>query len=1309
MAEFVRSLREIAATRPQQFLFAITDQRGQWMDTLTARNLDPALFGYQKQMNHSEGGVAELFNFPSTDKFIDFLIELTVDTAQPDLVAANLRKVVEVLGRKPDLLVDRDFCAEMVGRLDVLADRHDQATQAAQEATDARQAAARLAGAFRTEASDRESDKAWFAGEEHRLRADALHLDRERSRANDAASELLRIAANYRHAAAVAANEAAVSAAEQARDEEQAWEAVVPLAEWMEAQHEAEAVRELMAEQERETAPLRADRDDAAAALKARYAVLAGEERAAEQREMQAAAHAKASATAELSKQQQNREQATEARIRAENLQGELIKIDNELEAAVVRGDLPDAEAVPAVVLAESRTAQRETTEQRDAVRHRREARPAVRKSLSEKRRKLAQDKAGRRAELDQLVDDRKKLVERADTLATDARLAELTQLDPGGRLDLWAEAGNLRAALTHAASAAESAIVDTRVDAADDDRALDGLRTDGFLPTTRDAQRAADVLVTAGVPARPGWELLRDLVAESEREHLLQNAHIAELAAGVVVADADVDTSRGAVAGHDWRSVAHVTVCTATQLQQALSQAAPHWSVVPSDPALFDPDAADNARTDRERRRTDQDRRIGELHEQADLDRALLRALGSLLTDCPAGHLNALEKMIGDCGDAIAEIDGADGQLREQIDELDAQDAQDTVAESELSATLTSLARKIERLTTLAAKTAELPELRRAIERFEKDFALYDSVAKEAEARWNGYQELEQGARERAGEHKANRERYERDDRAIALLDLDRQPAVAGTGEPLSELQTRFSRLDSQWATVAAQSVLAERLQAFVENGRRAGKILHNYPASIRDRAAVLLATGDGQDPERRASARARSREAADRAQGAKSRTEFEVEEAQKEVDSRKPKDRVRYAQLDVEPATEAEARELADAEAATATEKSGRVTNLNREADEARASANDADKAAVLSAQLANRLRDAAAPVTVPEGVAAYSGTDAEADLAAVLDRLKSAVDLATSTSHRAEDAVREVRRLASENRFAGIPDAIRDRFAGDDSDVLGTKAAARADEMRVRRKTIEGQLADIGRDQRLVVVEIAALVRDVLANLDSAHRHSKLPGSLGGWGNEHFLRIRFVRPTSDEDLQSRIDAVVDRIVAEKSKPEGLTLLKRCVHEAVAPRGFTVKVLKPNSDLAVEPVDVTMLGKFSGGEKLTVCVALYCTLARLRAINRGRGRGALGGTLVLDNPLGTASHVALLRLQRDVAAAHGVRLVYTTGVEDLGAVGQFPNVLRMRNAPGALRTRRYVVLEDRFGSAVDGITAARVMRDETANGHAP
>lgn len=186
-------------------------------------------------------------------------------------------------------------------------------------------------------------------------------------------------------------------------------------------------------------------------------------------------------------------------------------------------------------------------------------------------------------------------------------------------------------------------------------------------------------------------------------------------------------------------------------------------------------------------------------------------------------------------------------------------------------------------------------------------------------------------------------------------------------------------------------------------------------------------------------------------------------------------------------------------------------------------------------------------------------------------------------------------------------------------------------------------------------------------------------------------------------------RIGAVIDAVVAEGSKPEGLALLKRCVHEAVAPRGFKVTVLKPNSDLAVEPLDITLLGKYSGGEKLTVCVALYCTLARLRAVNRGLGH--VGGTLVLDNPLGTASHVQLLRLQRAVAAAHGVQLVYTTGAEYLGAVGQFPSVVRLRISPGTLRHRRYVTVESRSGPAFGdgngekaGVTGVRVARVDGA-----
>ncbi|WP_370964682.1 hypothetical protein [Amycolatopsis sp. cg9] len=1303
MAEFVNVLKEIAAAHPQQFRFVITRQRGEWTDALTARNLDPAVFAYQKQMNHSEGGVAGLFEFATTDKFIDFLIDLTVDSTQPDLVANNLRKVVDVLARKPGLLVDREFCGELEGRLERLAERNGLAKAAAAGAEGARSSAARLAGAFRTAASAKEADRQWWECEEKRLGDTAKALDRERSRVNDVASELNRVAAIHRRTTAKATWEVAKTAADEADDEDLAWQAVGYLAERVEAQLHAEDVRQQIAVEDRETAPLREARDDAAATLKARYAQLSEEEHEAEETASSAAADARAEAETQGVRERQNRKLATAADTRAENARGRLIEIHGEVAAAVVLGDLPDDQADPAIVLAATKQNRREKEDLRGQVRKRREARPPVRAELEKQSRKLATDRAAKTAERDRLDGDRRNLVARADALATDARLAELTQLAAGARLDLWAEAADLRAALTREASATESAVVATRVDAADDNRALDGLQADDFLPTTRDAERAAEVLVAAEVPARPGWQILRDLVTESERASVLENPGVAELAAGVVVADGDAEDARRALASKPWHTVAHVAVSTATQFERAVAAAPPTHLVFPSEPALYDRDAAEHARADREERRRDQDRRIAELQEQANADRALLATLESLLEDCPAGHLVALEKAVEECDEAISGMNDADQDLRAQIEELDEQEAEDAANEADLSDELNVLAQRVERLSALAKRTAERPGIELAIAQLEKEVEVCTGIADEAANRVSALQETERAARSRAARHQENWRRYEGESADIALLAADREAVVTGDGDPLSWLSRRFAELDSQWRTVASQSVLAERLTGHLDRGKRADRALAEYPETAQALAQVLLATGDGQDAERRAAARKRSREAAGEAQRKLSEAKSELTQASAEVKQRTPRDRPRHAPLDDEPATEAEARERAATEATRATEMSGEVTQLNREADDARGLASEANTVAQVFAQQAKRLADAAAPVEMPEDVLPYAGEDAEADLESLLSRLSVANKEAEETAGRVTRSVAEVRRIAAEARFAEVPGAIRDRLTGDDAEVLADRAEARAQEMRVRYQTIDGQLAEIGRDQRLVVGEIAGLVKDVLANLESAHRHSKLPGTLGRWANEHFLRISFLRPAGDEDLHARIDAVVDRIVADKkTKPEGLVVLKKCVHEAVAPRGFTVKVLKPNSDLAVEPVDVTHLGKFSGGEKLTVCVALYCTLARLRAVNRGRGRAAIGGTLVLDNPLGTASHVALLRLQRDVAAAHGVQLVYTTGVEDLGAVGQFPNVLRMRNAPGSLRNRRYVVLDQQNTADDDGITSARVLRED-------
>jgi len=135
-------------------------------------------------------------------------------------------------------------------------------------------------------------------------------------------------------------------------------------------------------------------------------------------------------------------------------------------------------------------------------------------------------------------------------------------------------------------------------------------------------------------------------------------------------------------------------------------------------------------------------------------------------------------------------------------------------------------------------------------------------------------------------------------------------------------------------------------------------------------------------------------------------------------------------------------------------------------------------------------------------------------------------------------------------------------------------------------------------------------------------------------------------------------------------------------------APRARTT-ILKPKAD-GVERVLVTSYSsETSGGQGATAAILLYCTLLGLRAHNQGVGRHS-HTTLILDNPLGKATAVSLLRKQLAVAAAMGVQLVYTTGVNDLPALDEFPNLVRMRNDAELRKNLRYVRIAEQTRRAI-------------------
>lgn len=120
--------------------------------------------------------------------------------------------------------------------------------------------------------------------------------------------------------------------------------------------------------------------------------------------------------------------------------------------------------------------------------------------------------------------------------------------------------------------------------------------------------------------------------------------------------------------------------------------------------------------------------------------------------------------------------------------------------------------------------------------------------------------------------------------------------------------------------------------------------------------------------------------------------------------------------------------------------------------------------------------------------------------------------------------------------------------------------------------------------------------------------------------------------------------------------------------------------------------------LRAFSRGEQLTAAILLYCTLARLRAQERGKQRSPTS-VLILDNPLGTCSKPEFVELQRHMARAHGVQLIYTTGIEDLEALARLPNILRLRNAHQDTRGRMHVTTE---ANGAPSLRVAQIARRE-------
>jgi hypothetical protein len=298
----------------------------------------------------------------------------------------------------------------------------------------------------------------------------------------------------------------------------------------------------------------------------------------------------------------------------------------------------------------------------------------------------------------------------------------------------------------------------------------------------------------------------------------------------------------------------------------------------------------------------------------------------------------------------------------------------------------------------------------------------------------------------------------------------------------------------------------------------------------------------------------------------------------------------------------------------------------------------------------------------------------------------------------------AIAALRTFAAGTEFERLDTPWVRRLQEHDEPALEHASEQLGAQLALRSSVLEEQISGVDRHRTVLVDELHAVAEDGMKLLRQASALSKLPDHVPGVGGAHFLKIQTQEPEDPSEKRARLADLIDELLEGKQDLGGVALVQAAVRRLARP--VQVRVLHPDPALDRRTVSIPEMARSSGGEQLTGAILLYCTLARVRGRARGLSRRA-SSVLILDNPIGRASRVRFLELQRDVARAMGVQLIYTTGVNDQEALRALPNVIRLRNERVDRNTGRRLVEYAPDEARI--IEAVRIGRRENAPAAVP
>ncbi|WP_405878328.1 hypothetical protein OG762_06455 [Streptomyces sp. NBC_01136] len=1223
-----------------------------WNEHLTELGLDPELFRYQREMNADEGEAAGLFAVKKDSDFTDLLLRAVTDTRDTDGLADLVGGFGNKLGRRAELIAERDFTA---GSVDLLG-RIVEAAEARARARDIHAGAERRTRTLARRLSARAVRERVRAGElAQRVTAAAYavtHAEGARERSALITAELA-----YRHASLALAGAEKSAAAQKreladARTLHSSWQAAELVLRHRAAADRSARVAAAILEAERDAAPALAARAKAAVDLvRALHRAAEGaetlaneeEERSAGLQEVGETAYADSTAAATA---------AQRARSEVGHLRQRLSEVEQETAEAVRAGWLDDSapDADPARAALAASDAEKAAVAAWDTAREasRRASEHAREAASAESRAELTAARAADAATAAERAYDGERRT--AEALAREERLAELLSL-PGasgtrrggvpvpraagdaaasgghgkdrdtGRgvrstsADIWTEdegaltpeeldqyADELRELLDDGVASAERQLFELRTAAADDARILGALGDGGLLPPGPDVLATVEYLGEHGIPALPGWRYLAQAVDPADHARVL--AARPELVDGVIITDPDTH-ARAREALIDAALLPRSAVAVGTAAALLAPTPAPDAGdsgvfLVPPNPAMHDEHAADEERQALRTRATERDEEIRTLAARLGKDRELAARLASWRTGCPAGRLVELAAAAGHARAFAEEAEAELAEARTVRAEADETAAEAALVRDERQDAAQRARRAADALAGLAFRLRERAGWQVKVRE------LADEAA-ESEARAQVCLERARAADEdrRAAQRAAD------DARRTARALRAERAEIAGAPDDVSEDESHAAKssLPALREAYRSASQLYEKVgvgadlraeQARAESDESAALAeLDRLSNKVRTRAAQLLESPDGSDGPSRQAAVARAEELVQLLETRMSTASEQLGRLRGEAERHAPEDGEVHTELSEEliPRDAEHAQSLlrtATGELASRTEALSQAREAHAELLDAHRAAEDAaggfDETAALLRDLLREHSDEEQEEPEP-----YPGTLEEARHSAAETRRSlrgCAADLSA-----AESAVREAGdilvRHANSTRYEQVRTPARQQIRELPASALPEHAQKWADAFAPRLRVLTDELAQLERNRDSIVDRLRGLVESALATLRSAQRLSRLPEGLGEWSGQEFLRIRFEEP-DQAMLTERLGEVVDeatRAAVKKNsdmRRDGMSLLLRGVGAALQPKGIAVEILKPDAVLRAERVPVGQMGDVFSGGQL-------------------------------------------------------------------------------------------------------------------------